>query len=473
MLKNLIEKEVRDLLGSTKFAVAFSVCALLILLSFYTGAQNFIAMQRQFEAAKSQNLRQLDGITDWMMVRQNRIFLPPEPVGAIVTGVSNDIGRTVEVSGRGELTNEDSHFEDEPIFAVFRSLDLEFIFGVVLSLLAILLGYDAICGEKERGTLRLVFSNSVPRASYIIGKLVGSLFALIPALVVPILIGCLLLIVYHIPMTGGDWIRLAVVIAAGLLFFAVMLTISIFVSALTHRSSSSFLVLLVSWVLIVFVVPRASVLLAGRAVDVPSVDAISAKKATYNSQLWSQDRMKMGEFLGNSSTGKADDAIKQFQEYMEKQADERDKKMQEFSGQLNEDRENRQRVQQGWAFGLSRLSPLASFSLAVTALAGTDITISNRFEDEAKEYQTQYAKFMKEKTGMVPGRGMIMMRAVEDNGGEKPKPVDPKEMPDYQHHAESTALAIGAALPNLGLLILWGLGAFAATFVAFLKYDLR
>jgi ABC-type transport system involved in multi-copper enzyme maturation permease subunit len=471
MLATLMEKEIRDLLGSVKFAIAFSVCAVLILLSFFTGAQNYTIAQRQYEAAKAENLHQLDGMTDWLMLRQNRIFLPPEPVAAIVTGVSNDIGRTVEVSGRGELVSQDSRFEDEPLFAVFRFLDLEFVFGVVLSLLAILLGYDAICGEKERGTLRLVFSHAVPRATYILGKAIGSVAALLPALLIPLLTGCLLLIVMGIPMQGDDWVRLAMVIVSGLVFFTVMLMIAIFVSALTHRSSSAFLSLLVIWVLTVFVVPRAAVLLAGRAVEVPSADEIAAQKSAYGAELWAAGREKLSNFAP-SKTGDMEAMMKEFQDMMEKQADERDEKMQQLAGQLNESRANRQRIQQGWAFGLSRLSPLASFSLTAMTLAGTDLRMRDRFQDEAKEYQTDYAKFMKAKTGMVPGRGMVIMRVNEDSR-EKPKPVDPKELPEFHFARSSTVEATAASLPNLGLLVLWGLGAFAGAFGAFLKYDLR
>jgi ABC-2 type transport system permease protein len=472
MLTTLVEKEIRDLLGSTKFAISFSVCAVLILLSFVTGAQNFKSAQRQYEAAKTENLRQLDGLTDWLMLRQNRIFLPPEPVAAIVTGVSNDVGRTIEVSGRGELTSQDSRFEGEPLFAVFRFLDLEFVFGVVLSLLAILLGYDAICGEKERGTLRLVFSNAVPRATYISGKLIGSLAALIPALVIPLLIGCLLLIVMGIPMDASSWLRLSMAIGTGLLYFAVMLTLAIMVSSMTHRTSSSFLSMLVIWVMAVFVVPRAAVLLAGRAVDVPSVDELSAKKQALGTQMWASSRQDMANWTFDNSGDDVQATMKQFQDKMEKAADERDKKMQALTSQLNEDRANRQRVQQGWAFAAARLSPLASFSLAVTSLAGTDLKLSDRFVDEAKAYQDDYAKFMKAKTGMVPGRGMIVMKAVDDNG-EKPKPVDPKELPEYKHTSIDTQSSVASAVPGIGLLMLWGLGGFAAAFWSFLRYDLR
>ena len=53
-------------------------------------------------------------------------------------------------------------------------LDLEFIVLIVLSLFAILFTYDAISGEKERGTLRLSFAGPVARHTYMTGKLLGS-----------------------------------------------------------------------------------------------------------------------------------------------------------------------------------------------------------------------------------------------------------------------------------------------------------
>jgi ABC-type transport system involved in multi-copper enzyme maturation permease subunit len=241
---------------------------------------------------------------------------------------------------------------------------------------------------------------------------------------------------------------------------------------MTHRSSNAFLAMLVLWVMSVFVVPRSAVLLAGRAVDVPSVDELSFSKAALSSQLWTQSRQAISSWTPDTRGDDVEGMMKRFQEMMESQADERDRKTQALAGQLNEDRANRQRVQQRWAFAAARLSPMASFSLAVTSLAGTDLNMSDRFSAEANQYQSDYAKFMKAKTGMVPGRGMIIMK--NDTGdGEKPRPVDPKELPEFQHRQISASDAIEAAIPNIGLLIIWGLGAFAAAFWSFLRYDLR
>ena len=163
MLKLIIEKELKEIIGSTKFVVTFAVCAVLILLTFYVAGRNYQLNRTRYEAAKAENMRHLEGLTDWVMVRNHRIFLPPDPLSTLVTGVANDINRTVDITTGAELVAHDSRFNDDPVFAIFRFLDLTFVFQVVLSLFAILFAYDAINGEKERGTLKLTFANGIPR----------------------------------------------------------------------------------------------------------------------------------------------------------------------------------------------------------------------------------------------------------------------------------------------------------------------
>ena len=158
MWRTLVWKEARELLSSTKFATTFAVIGRAHPADVLCGCPKPPA--RRGAAAKRPwpKTAAAHGLTDWLALEQYRIFLPPSPLEALVTGISSDIGRTAEVRSRGEISPEDSRFNEDPIFAVFRFLDLSFIFQVVLSLFAILLGYDAICGEKERGTLRLTFA---------------------------------------------------------------------------------------------------------------------------------------------------------------------------------------------------------------------------------------------------------------------------------------------------------------------------
>jgi ABC-type transport system involved in multi-copper enzyme maturation permease subunit len=470
MLKLVIEKELRDILTSTKFTVSFGACAALILLAFFMGAAGYKADVARYDAARRENLKQMEGLTDWIMVRNNRIFLPPRPLASLVAGVSNDIGRTTEVHGRGELPQDDTRYGEEPVFAMFRFLDLEFIFQTVLSLFAILFAYDAISGEKERGTMRLSFANPLPRHTFLAGKLIGSFIALAVPLLVPILIGCAALSLLGVPLSADEWARLALIVAAGILYFGAFLTIGIAVSAMTARSSNAFLALLVFWIFAVLILPRSAILIAGRAIDVPSVDDINAKKFRYSEQLFTEDRLKMSGFTP-AKTADMRKMVEEFQMFMGQIADERQKKMDEFSTRLNEERANRQAVQSAAALGIARVSPSASFSLAAATLAGTSVSMKDRYLEAAQGYQQTFGKFILDKTGMNPGGGMVFRMRTGD--AEKPKPIDTHELPAFVFTPPVLADVLPPALTDLALLVLYIMVFFAVAHAAFRRYDLR
>jgi ABC-type transport system involved in multi-copper enzyme maturation permease subunit len=471
MIILIITKELRDIIGSARFSITFGVCSLLILLTFYVGARNYQSDLASYEAARAENLRQLEGVTDWISVRDHRVFLPPQPLAVLVSGISNDIGRTMQIQGRGEPSATDSRYGDDPVFAVFRFLDLEFLFAIVLSLMAIVYGYDAINGEKERGTLRLTFSSAVPRHLYIIGKLTGSFLALAIPLLIPMLLGSLLLPLLGVHLSGEEWGRLVIIIGAGILYFTAFLALAIFVSALTQRSSNSFLMLLVVWIFAVLILPRTAVLLAGRAVSVPSIDEIETQKSRLAHQLWTEDRKKMASFTP-SSTGDMQAMVGEFNKFMTSLGDTRDKKMRELSDRLNEERANAQQRQQAWALGIARISPTTAFSLAATTLAGTSLSLQSRYRQAALAYQEVFGSFMQKKTGMRLGGGMIGIRVNTDNG-EKPKPIDPKELPAFEYKAAGFAGTVPAALVDMGILCLFAIVFFAGAYVAFRRYDVR
>ena len=57
-------------------------------------------------------------------------------------------------------------------------MDWGFIIGYVLSLIALLFTFDSISHEREQGTLRLMFANSIPRHTVLIGKFLGALISI-------------------------------------------------------------------------------------------------------------------------------------------------------------------------------------------------------------------------------------------------------------------------------------------------------
>ena len=493
MIRLIIEKELRDILGTVRFAATFGVSSVLIILAFVLGAQHYHLLQSRFESAEQENIQQMSSLTSdqWLML-EPVVYMKPVPLSTLVSGISYDIGRKIKMRGRGELALEDSYFSDDTAAAVFRLLDLEFVFTIVFSLLAILFCYDALSGEKERGTLRLVFSNSVPRDSYLLGKVVGSFLALGVPLLIPILIGCLIYILLGVPMAGADWIRLGMIVMGALLFLLVFLLIAVLVSALTSRTSSSFILLIVIWIVAVFIIPRSSILLAGHVVDVPAFDEIAYQKRQQMTQLVREDMDKLSEMMGieRSSSGirvemhaedddpeeaqaRMQEQVQNFMKAQKELGDAREEKMDAFNEQLNTERYNRQLVQQRWAFGLARISPVTSFILSMTSMAGTSLESESHFLSAVNEYQNSFKSFQEEKAGMSSGGGFMFMIRTTDGDEAPPEPIDLSEMPQFTYRPATLRSDLQSAVFDLGVLILFALGLYAVAHVAFLRYDLR
>jgi ABC-type transport system involved in multi-copper enzyme maturation permease subunit len=479
MLRILLEKELRDIIYSTKFAITFAAAAVLVLLSFYVGIRNYQESIHEYENAKTTNAANIAAQTDWRQI-QDRVFRRPQPLEILVNGVTNDVGRTTDMRASGELNLINSRFSADPLFAVFRFLDLNFVFVIVFSLFAILFGYDAINGEKESGTLKLVFSNRISRASFILSKLLGSVLALGVPLLVPLLIGCLMLLGFGIPMSGLEWLRLGLVIVAGLLCFGVFLTLSIMVSAMVSRSSVSFLLSLVVWIFSVLIIPKGSVLLASQIASVPSIDAVETQKRKFTadqrqkwmqaSQQWFSSRMTSSASMNDSGFV---NAMAAFQDSLQKSTE--DARL-EFYNRLDEDWRNKKDWQEKWAFGISRISPTAVFQIAAMNIAGTDVGMKFRYMQQLNRYREAFAETMRKKTGSSADYFRIVIRRFsggQNDQEEKQKSLNPSELPEFVEQPRSIGDAMTASLTDMGLLLILNALFFAGAFYAFLRFDLR
>jgi hypothetical protein len=230
------------------------------------------------------------------------------------------------------------------------------------------------------------------------------------------------------------------------------------------------MILLVIWIVGVTIVPRVSVLLAGRAVEVPTVDEISSQKAAFASSLWSDFRSELSNYKSDESQD-IEKMMSSFNNYMDSLTTARDKKMSEYARRLNENRYNRQLIQQKVAFNLARISPAASLSLATSSLGGTSLEMKNRFRDNSHSYQKSFADFMKEKTGMNVGGRIIVL--LSDDDEEEKDPIDFREIPVFEPERQPLSEAIGMASVDMGLLALFNLIFFTAAFVTFGRYDAR
>lgn len=495
MLATMIQKELKAILMSPKFTATFLVCTVLMLLSVFTGLREYQASVDSYEIATGLVDQELKQITSWGDL-ETRVYRQPDPMQILVAGLNNDIGRWSDISPESSVKLKHSSYSDDPIFAMFRFIDFAFIVQFVLTLLAILFTYDAISGEREQGTLKLVFANSVPRTQYIIGKCIGSWLGLIVPISIPILLSLGLILAFGVQFTAAHWLSIFLLIGISLLLFTFFIVLGVLVSTMTRHSNSSFLLSLVVWVMLVLIIPRSAIMVAGQVVPVPRVAEIEGQRDAYAANQWDEFYSNMEGNWGHFSTESGEDdevdeaALEEamwaamMRQDSARKLVERD--IEAFEIRLLDDLRQRKIDQQRLAYTLSRFSPVSAYQLAAMNLAQTDAANKRRWETSMSHYRTlfnEYAETNQKESGDIGG--VMIAVTFEDNGdgegesnlsigGNRNKDVlDLSDMPQFQPPDREAVQTAGALSIDFGILILSIMITFAGAFVRFIRYDLR
>jgi Cu-processing system permease protein len=120
----------------------------------------------------------------------------------------------------------------------------------LVPLIALLLAFDAICGEVERGTLLMTFSCPISRPEFLVGKALGHTLVLSFALVIGYGLTAGLLIAMGAGSLTGlvDFARL---IATSILLGVCFLAIGYVLSALTRQSGTAAAAAIAAWLVLV------------------------------------------------------------------------------------------------------------------------------------------------------------------------------------------------------------------------------
>ncbi len=464
MLRDIIAKEIQDTIMSPRFVFTFLLCTVLILLSVYTGINNYQAEMKEYSAAVSLNRKNLETQQNYQQIAGVGVKINREPqvLSTIVSGVQEAVGRVATVNIAFDPSLSDSKYSSSPIFAVFGALDLSFIVKIVLSLFAILFTYDAIVGEKEKGTLKLALSNRIPRDRLILGKAIGGFVSLLIPLVIPMVLGLLVLMIYpNVSFSGQDWARLALIFLMFLLYLSVFFCLGLFVSARTSRSSTSFLLLLFIWVTFVTIIPKAAVMIAGQIKPIPSVHEITAQKDAYFQGIQKEAIEGRTQYFKEHPRPEDPEALKRWNEDIQNWAagfqQELTTKIDESNAAIDRDYQMKMREQEKLAVNLSRISPASALMFGSMSLARTGISEYERFLNSIRTYKPIFTKWINEKL-------------FSEDQASLPNLDD---MPQVEFLPEKIGDSIKRMLPDLVLMIFLIILFFVGAYVSFLKYDVR
>jgi hypothetical protein len=488
MFRNVLMKELKGILLSQKFALTFGVVSLLILMSILAGVQEYTAGARQHDTAVQLAEQQLREASSWMSVN-TRALRTPDPLQVFVSGVHNDIGRMSTIGGMEQVKLEHSVYADDPIYAVFRTMDFMFIVQIVLSLFAILFTYDAITGEREAGTLQLSMANPIPRRTYILAKAAGIWTGLILSLSLPIILGLLIVTLSGVPLSGPDWMRIGALLGVSLLFFTVWVAAGLAVSTWTRMASASFMACLVLWVSTVLILPRLGVLLAEELISVPTVAEVDAQRDGYAKGTWEKEMAAMGErwkTREGSMQGLSKDEREAYRdahmwEWMQEE-DAGRKKVQSdidaFGLRLQEDLRNRRATQERLAFSLARVSPAAMYQLAAMEVGGTSIALKNTAEESMERYRSAFKEHVDRKQKESGDTGGFRITVDSEKGFSFSAPrergtLDLSDLPRYQASVVPMSTVLAGAGLDVVLMFLCGAAALGLAVAGFHRYDVR
>ena len=479
MLGRLIHKEILDQILSLRFVILAAIGTFAIWLSLYDGYANYQARLKDYHTARTmteERLRQyqnVDGFTYRPLWEFSGIGFeehkPPTPLGIFVRGLEMTLGRSIPTGYTKQQRLRQSPVEAEPTLGVFPPLDLGLVVQLVLSLFVLLLSYDAVCGEKEGGTLRLISSFSLPRSQLLIGKSLGVLLPALTVFGLPLLLGIsIMLLVGGIQLSGAEWIRLSLVLLLFGIYLAVMVLAGVSASSMTYNSATSFIFLLTFWVVTVVVMPRISLIVADGIRPAPSTHEFQAKqKAIQRAQLLKRrERLREWESGWEKWWETPEGREAHTLEYI----DIRDEA--QAAGGLERDRlegafRNQYQNRLDLAVVLARVSPAFAFKNAAIRLTGTGMARHERFDRGFVEFRRavflNWARVREDKDGLN--------RSNPDKYGKFEWNLD--GLPRFMYREEWSEDELQTSLVDVCVLVLWGLVFFAGAFTAVLRYDLR
>ncbi|MDE0397338.1 MAG: ABC transporter permease subunit [Candidatus Poribacteria bacterium] len=455
MLREIIWRELLDHLQSLRFALTL----LLVIVLMLTGSVLYIHDYRQqvtdYRENVNETLQLLEnkakrGLHAVVSGNTLMIYRAPSPLGFIAEGHEKDLPNAFGVSGF-DLDGPQTVLRKNYTLQQFDALDWVFTVGVILSFAAFAMTYDSISGEAETGTLRLCLSNSLPRATLLFGKYIGTLISLSIPLIIGICMNTLIISLFGVlPFEPTYWLQIGGVVLFSVLYISVFATLGMFISCLTRTSSVSLVLLLLVWVCFVVFIPRTGGLLASRLAELTDEETVTRQANAATHELLNQygrDRFSRywstGEPLTRAAKiGDAKQAI--YNEYRQQQLH-----------------------QVKLAQNISCISPTAIYQIGCEALVGTGIKHYERFFKKAIEYRRSLLQFTYEEYPFNPN--LFLEDAERQQLRETQISVD--KIPKFDDTAADFSTAFTEASLDILLLFLFNMVFCMGAFLAFTRYD--
>jgi len=408
MLKSIIRKEILSNLLSYKFSIIIVLSTILILVSIFVMYRDYCLAMDNHDILRGES-------------GDNATVIRPTPLGIFAKGLDENLCRSYGVGLSGQINVSSKQQSVNKLFKLFTAPDLLYVIKVILSLCATLFAFNIVSGEKEIGTLRQSLSCSLKRPILIIGKWIGGFSSFILPFFIAVLLGTIFITLSPmVDMNDQNWVKLGLFLLSSVLYLAVFFSLGLLISCLTHRSSTSLVISLFVWTILVFLIPNLGNILARQFVEIPTVQQLELKRE----QSWTKNRFEKRRVDRSEH-------------------EEMDSRMGAENDKLTEDYRNRFNRLVKVSQNITRISPAAAFTFLATDIMGTGMLEERKLRRAVLEY----------------------LKDGDDDEGDNPV---------FSYRRSSIREVLGPeGLSSCLILILFNILFFTGAYVAFLRYDVR
>lgn len=448
--------ELREQLRHPRTAVLFALAFVFFALAFWQGGDRVREQARAQAAAQAENRRAWlaqdeqnpHGAAHFPML----VAKPPAPLGALSEGAEAALGAHVFTDAHRVLPVVGSRAGDVPIAQAVGGLDAAFVVGVVLSLLAALIGADLVAGEKERGTLRLLFSNPLGRVRWLLAKGTArtTVFLLSVGLAAPVA----WLVTGGIPLGTGWKLRLLAFGACSAAYLTLWVWLGIGCSVVASRLAPAVLGAIALWVVLVPIAPRTlaavSELLAPPPLTAPARLDVRVAEVRLRQEQGKlvEAATARGELASGSAFVQAEGTL-EIRNYIDSQAAQVRTRAEAPVVAWRE-------AQLARLGRLSALTPTALYFELASAIAGTDWQRHAAFIAQANAYRAAFVQ---------------RLNALEDRGVETF--TDYGAIATFRFTEQSPGALLRKEALRLALLLAFLAASLAFALASFRRYDLR
>lgn len=429
----IAQKRLRLSLTSAKLLLITTLMLALMVAAGITSHRRYLDQKEMYEAAKLAHLFSIEDAKYYKAIKLG-LERPPEALSLMAEGASERYGSSIILSGKYAPMLIRARERLEAIGNRSEAFDFSHLIGLFVSLLALLVSYDSICGERQDGTLQLSLANAVSRYQLLMGEYLGCLLTLVVPLLLALLTTVMMLrLVAGFALTEDDVLRVTLIFSSAILSASALIWLGLCCSGLSRWTTTAFIIAFGAWVLFAAVYPNLTQWTAQRVWPVPVTEEALSSEGVFG--------LALGD--DKETTSETQQGLAQSRELA------LNAKL--AQGELNA--------------SLKLLSPVSAFLALTQILARTEVSAQRDLIAQARRLDESFRQWQTDKLRHYPER--------EAHYAASWGPLDKDDLPSPQFKDVPLITSLSRAMPYWGSLIAFNVIFSFLAYGLFARYDVR